>query len=165
MGLFSRWRRGGGGSGVGAGGQRQVLDREATGADLEHLRAFARSREGVAFYVEPETTATDTTVVAVAFDGEWTRRRVPSVQWAHQFCNKHQVPSYDAALVGVPLWWWLRRRRPSCWAATRPARWPSCRTRGCRRWGRWGRSGRRWRPSAGGRRLPSRARRARRRRW
>ena len=31
-----------------------------------------------------------------------TRRRVPSVDWAHKFCNRHQVPSYDAAVVGIP---------------------------------------------------------------
>jgi hypothetical protein len=38
----------------------------------------------------------------VAIDGEWTRRRVPSVQWAHNFLNKLGVPSYDAAVVGYP---------------------------------------------------------------
>ncbi|TWG95931.1 hypothetical protein L615_004600000260 [Nocardioides sp. J9] len=24
------------------------------------------------------------------------------MKWAHDFCNRHQVPSYDAAVVGVP---------------------------------------------------------------
>jgi len=24
------------------------------------------------------------------------------VEWAHAFANKHMVPSYDAAVVGVP---------------------------------------------------------------
>ena len=38
----------------------------------------------------------------VAHDGEWTRRRVPSVEWAHRFANQHSVPSYDAAVVGYP---------------------------------------------------------------
>ncbi|MDD7964675.1 hypothetical protein [Actinomycetospora lemnae] len=102
MGLFSRWRRGGGGSGAGAGGQRQVLDREATGADLEHLRAFARSREGVAFYVEPETTATDTTVVAVAFDGEWTRRRVGTPRAAEKLARSVKVACHDVTVTGYP---------------------------------------------------------------
>ena len=78
------------------------LDREATAADIEALISFARDRRGVEFYIEPETFATDTTAVAVAHDGEWTRRRVPSVRWAHEFCNDRMVPSYDAALVGVP---------------------------------------------------------------
>ena len=42
------------------------------------------------------------TLLLVAHDGEWTRRRVPSVKWAHEFANQHRVPSYDAAVVGVP---------------------------------------------------------------
>jgi hypothetical protein len=42
------------------------------------------------------------TLLLVAIDGEWTRRRVPSVKWAHDFCNDHRVPSYDAAVVGIP---------------------------------------------------------------
>jgi hypothetical protein len=101
MGLFSRWRRGGG-SGVGAGGQRQVLDREATSADLDHLRTFARTREGVAFYVEPETTATDTTVVAVAFDGEWTRRRVGTPRAAEKLARSVKVACHDVTVTGYP---------------------------------------------------------------
>jgi hypothetical protein len=27
---------------------------------------------------------------------------VPSAQWAHGLCNAHLVPSYDAAVVGIP---------------------------------------------------------------
>jgi hypothetical protein len=27
---------------------------------------------------------------------------VPSVKWAHAFCNAQHVPSYDAAVVGIP---------------------------------------------------------------
>jgi hypothetical protein len=27
---------------------------------------------------------------------------VPSAGWAHEFCNDRQVPSYDAAMVGIP---------------------------------------------------------------
>ncbi|GAA2792989.1 hypothetical protein GCM10020219_075200 [Nonomuraea dietziae] len=56
------------------------FDREATDADIEALIAFAKSKRGVEFFVEPETFATDTTAVAVADDGEWTRaarRRAP----------------------------------------------------------------------------------------
>jgi hypothetical protein len=97
MGLFSRWR--GGGSG---GERRQVLDREAGPADLEHLRAFAKSREGVAFYVEPETTATDTTVVAVAFDGEWTRRRVGTPRAAQKLARSVKVACHDVQVTGYP---------------------------------------------------------------
>lgn len=71
-------------------------------ADEQHLLDFVRNRRGVEGFVEPRTAVSDVTLLLVAYDGEWTRRRVPSVQWAHQFANKHQVPSYDAAVVGVP---------------------------------------------------------------
>ena len=46
------------------------LDREAVPADISALDAFVGSRPGVELHLEPETTATDTTVVAVAADGE-----------------------------------------------------------------------------------------------
>jgi hypothetical protein len=42
------------------------------------------------------------TLLLVAHDGEWTRRRVPSVAWAHTFANAQGMPSYDAAVVGYP---------------------------------------------------------------
>ena len=95
MGLFDRMRARR--RGAGDGGRRQLLDREATPADLEHLRVFVRTRTGVEFYVEPETTATDTTVVAVAKDGEWTRggwaRRRPPHAWpARPACRSTTSP-------------------------------------------------------------------------
>jgi hypothetical protein len=71
-------------------------------ADEQHLNGWVEARRGVEGFVEPRTAVSDVTLLLVAHDGEWTRRRVPSVQWAHQFCNRHQVPSYDAAVVGIP---------------------------------------------------------------
>jgi 1-acyl-sn-glycerol-3-phosphate acyltransferase len=100
MGLFDRMR--GRRGGAGDGGRRQLLDREATPADLEHLRVFVRTRAGVEFYVEPETTATDTTVVAVAKDGEWTRRRVGTPKAAARLARKAGVPIYDVTVTGYP---------------------------------------------------------------
>ncbi len=79
-----------------------TMDRSAAKVDREHLEAFIRTRRGVEGYVEPRTTVTETTLVLVAIDGEWTRRRVPSPAWAHDFANKLGVPSYDAAVVGYP---------------------------------------------------------------
>lgn len=70
--------------------------------DAEHLAQFVAARRGVEGFVEPRTAVSDVTLLLVAHDGEWTRRRVPSVKWAHDFCNRHQVPSYDAAVVGIP---------------------------------------------------------------
>ncbi|MEU6038066.1 hypothetical protein ABZ801_21900 [Actinomadura sp. NPDC047616] len=78
------------------------LDREATDADIEALIAFARSRRGVEFYVEPETFATDTTAVAVAHDGEWTRRRVGSPKVIAKVARDLKLPVYDVQIVGYP---------------------------------------------------------------
>ncbi|MBM9460099.1 hypothetical protein JK386_09300 [Nocardioides sp. zg-536] len=70
--------------------------------DEKHLSEWLATRRGVEGFVEPRTAVSDVTLLLVAHDGEWTRRRVPSVKWAHDFCNRSQVPSYDAAVVGVP---------------------------------------------------------------
>ena len=53
-------------------------------------------------FVEPRTAISDVTLLLVAHDGEWTRRKVPSVEWAHRFANRLGIPSYDAAVVGYP---------------------------------------------------------------
>ena len=53
-------------------------------------------------YVEPVTMATETTVVLVAHDGEWTRRRVESPAEAKDLAAKWGIPIYDAAVVGYP---------------------------------------------------------------
>lgn len=78
------------------------FDREATDADIEALIAFARDRRGVEFFVEPETFATDTTAVAVADDGEWTRRRVGSPAVIAKVARNLGLPIYDVNLVGYP---------------------------------------------------------------
>ena len=84
------------------GGRVASMDREATSEDLDALREFARTRQGVEFYVEPETMVTDTTAVAVAVDGEWTRRRVGSPQVIRQVAKQLQLPVYDVQIVGYP---------------------------------------------------------------
>ncbi len=76
--------------------------RASNRADEQYLHGFVEERRGVEGFVEPRTAVSDVTLLLVAHDGEWTRRRVPSVEWAHKFCNSHQVPSYDAAVVGIP---------------------------------------------------------------
>lgn len=76
--------------------------RSATSEDEKHLQQFVANRRGVEGFVEPRTAVSEVTLLLVAHDGAWTRRRVPSVEAAHKFCNKHQVPSYDAAVVGIP---------------------------------------------------------------
>ncbi|MGZ4428835.1 MAG: hypothetical protein ACXVXC_15210 [Nocardioidaceae bacterium] len=76
--------------------------RLADSADQQHLAQFVATRRGVEGFVEPRTAITDVTLMLVAHDGEWTRRRVPSVEWAHDFANRQGIPSYDAAVVGYP---------------------------------------------------------------
>lgn len=87
--------------------------RAATSNDATHLRDFIASRRGIEGFVEPRTAVSDVTLLLVAHDGEWTRRRVESVAWAHKFCNENAIPSYDAAVVGVPqrMRDWNRRQR------------------------------------------------------
>ena len=76
--------------------------RTSDAADRAHLEEFVRSRRGVEGFVEPRTAVSDITMLLVAHDGEWTRRRVPSTAWAHEFANGHGIPSYDASVVGYP---------------------------------------------------------------
>lgn len=70
--------------------------------DFQHLEQFVSSRRGVEAFLEPKTTVTDVTVLLIAHDGEWTRRRVPSVESARAWGNKVGIPVYDVALVGYP---------------------------------------------------------------
>ena len=77
-------------------------DRSSDRTDRAHLEEFVKTRTGVEAFVEPRTAVTETTLLLVAIDGEWTRRRVPSVEWAHDFANREGIPSYDAAVVGYP---------------------------------------------------------------
>jgi hypothetical protein len=87
--------------------------RSANSADLDHLSSFIKSRNGVEAYLEPRTAVTETTVVLVAGDGEWTRRRVPGEGGARDFTKKHSIPLYDAAIVGYPqrMRDWTARRK------------------------------------------------------
>ncbi len=102
MGMWDRFRRGSGTKMGKPRGRGPTTVRASDAADEKHLTEFAGSRRGVEGFVEPRTAVSDVTMILVAHDGEWTRRRVPSVEWAHTFANKHGVPSYDAAVVGYP---------------------------------------------------------------
>jgi len=87
--------------------------RTASSADRDHLTAFVESRRGVEAYVEPRTTVTEMTIVLVAADGEWTRRRIPGPQAAREFGNKLGIPVYDVAATGYPqrMREWTARRK------------------------------------------------------
>lgn len=90
-------------------GRRKARGTEGSGtlrtgsqADLAHLADFLRSREGVEAFVEPRTTVTDTTILLVARDGEWTRRRIDGPEGAARFAKSQGIPLYDVAVVGYP---------------------------------------------------------------
>ncbi|MFI6820776.1 hypothetical protein ACIBJE_07460 [Micromonospora sp. NPDC050187] len=93
MALFRRRRKPSGDPGPG---------RAASRADLEHLENFVRTRRGVEAFIEPQTTVTETTVMLIADDGEWTRRRIDSPENARRFAHRLAIPIYDVRLVGYP---------------------------------------------------------------
>ena len=104
MGLRDRFRR----------GSAPGTVRTAVSADLRHLQEFAAARRGVEGFVEPETLTTSTTLILVAGDGEWTRRRVPSREAAFDFGKRAGLPVYDVAATGYP-------QRMRDWTAARKA--------------------------------------------
>jgi hypothetical protein len=95
-------------------GKRPGTLRGAESEDVRYLTQWVQGRSGIEGFVEPRTAVTDTTLLLVAVDGEWTRRRGPSVEWAHRFANDHGIPSYDAAVVGYPdrMREWNKRHKP-----------------------------------------------------
>jgi hypothetical protein len=66
------------------------------------MRRWVAERTGVEAFVEPRTTVTDVTVVLVAADGEWTRRRVGGDAGARRLSEQLDVPVYDVQKVGYP---------------------------------------------------------------
>lgn len=92
MGLFNARRR----KRVNSG------SRTADPRAIAYLEAWVAGRRGVEAFVEPRTTVTEHTVVLVAHDGEWTRRRMPGPAAAYALGRRIGIPVYDVALVGYP---------------------------------------------------------------
>lgn len=90
--FFSRFTRG-----PSAGSGRALADDRA-----EALERWMAGRHGIEIYVEPRTTVTENSMLLVAHDGEFTRRRVDSPKAARAFAGKHGLPIYDATTVGYP---------------------------------------------------------------
>lgn len=88
MRLFARFRRRGGSA--------------APGADLKYLREWVATHQGVEAFIEPQTTVTEVTVVLVAADGEWTRRRAGGDKGARRLNGQLKIPVYDVQKVGYP---------------------------------------------------------------
>ncbi len=79
-----------------AGGAKP--DRETT----KSIEQFVTTRVGVEAYVEPRTATAPLSVVLVAADGEWIRKRIPDVSFLQKLSKAGGLPVYDAALVGYP---------------------------------------------------------------
>lgn len=82
--------------------RRPGTRRAGRSAEFDHLSTWAATRRGVEGFVEPQTRTTASTLVLVAADGEWTRRRVDSPAAAFGFGQKSGIPVYDVAAVGYP---------------------------------------------------------------
>ncbi|HEX5406160.1 MAG TPA: oxidoreductase [Pseudonocardiaceae bacterium] len=91
MGLFDGLRRRRRASGV----RRQDPKSSA------YLASWTAEHRGVEGFVEPRTTVTETTVVLVAHDGEWTRRRITE-SGARDLGKRLSIPMYDVKKVGYP---------------------------------------------------------------
>jgi hypothetical protein len=93
LGLLNRFR--------GRGPWRSSGGRDAA-TDLSYLHQWVADHVGVEAYVEPQTTVTEVTVVLVAADGEWTRRRAGGPSGARRLSDELQIPVYDVQKVGYP---------------------------------------------------------------
>jgi hypothetical protein len=91
LGLLDRFRRGAG-----------LRGGDDPAADLDYLRQWIAVRTGVEAFVEPKTTVTEMTVVLVAGDGEWTRRRAGGDAGARALSERLNIPVYDVQKVGYP---------------------------------------------------------------
>lgn len=91
MTLFSRKKKGG-----------PFAARRARKATLAHLEQFANSREGVCAYYEAQTPHDPSAIVLVAADGEWTRRKIPSLADAQTVAQELGISLYDVAASGYP---------------------------------------------------------------
>lgn len=92
---------------------RPGTPRPGGSSELDHLQTWAAGRRGVEGFVEPATSTTTTTLVLVAGDGEWTRRRVDDPKAAFAFGTRAGIPVYDVAAVGYPsrMREWTARRK------------------------------------------------------
>jgi hypothetical protein len=92
LGLFDTFRRGRSARETGS----------AAAGDLQYLQRWVADHVGVEAFVEPRTTVTEVTVVLVAADGEWTRRRAGGEAGARRLSDRLQIPVYDVQKVGYP---------------------------------------------------------------
>jgi hypothetical protein len=93
LGLFGKFRR---------GGSKRARRGNDPAADLAYMRQWVAEHAGVEAFIEPKTTVTEVTVVLVAGDGEWTRRRAGGDAGARRLSDRLNIPVYDVQKVGYP---------------------------------------------------------------
>lgn len=70
--------------------------------DREQAQAFASTRRGVRAYFEEETPRASASLLLVAHDGEWTRKKVGSLAEARKEAEKLNLAFYEVAASGYP---------------------------------------------------------------
>ena len=80
---------------------RRFFDRKRN-PELAQLEAFVARHRGVEGYVEPRTATQSTTLLLVDREGASIRGAVRDREDAIDFCERHGLPVYDAAVVGYP---------------------------------------------------------------
>ncbi len=68
----------------------------------EYAQDFCASRTDVEAYFEAETPREPASIMLVAHDGEWTRRKVPSLADAAKLSAELGIPLYEVARTGYP---------------------------------------------------------------
>lgn len=81
---------------------RDVVETTDRALATEHLESFVSRCRGVEVFVEQPTSMAGSSLLLIAYDGEWTRRSVPSADWARRFAASHKLPCYDAGVVPYP---------------------------------------------------------------
>ena len=96
MGLFSRRRS------SPAAAAEPTSARDKRDATIAHLTDFVATRVGVEAYVEPSNSFEQTSVLFIATDGEWTRRKVPDAKTAYEVARSLGIPCYEVQRTGYP---------------------------------------------------------------
>lgn len=86
--------------------KKRVEERKAQDAlqvaSYDHLAGFVKTRRGVEAWVEKPTNFNRASLLLVAFDGESTRRAIPSEEYGYAFAEEYDLPCYDAGVVPYP---------------------------------------------------------------
>ena len=80
---------------------RRELAAQVDGTRLA-LSQFIAAKPGVQAWVEEATGFNKTSLLLVAGDGEWTRKVVPSEDWARDFAERAHITCFTAGIDAYP---------------------------------------------------------------